>query len=57
MVKPRDKGDALLDEQGDGSFPASDPPSSNVGERIGEPMRGDLRKPERKIATRRKPAR
>ncbi|HKT16683.1 MAG TPA: hypothetical protein VJR47_01490 [Stellaceae bacterium] len=57
MVKPRDKGDALLDEQGDGSFPASDPPSSNVGERIGEPKREDLRKPERKLATRRKPAR
>ena len=38
MPKPKDF-EAALDEEIDESFPASDPPSSNAGERIGQPER------------------
>jgi len=55
MAKPRDKGELLLDEQGDESFPASDPPSSNVGERVGEPRRDAPRKTGTRAETRLKP--
>jgi hypothetical protein len=39
MAKRKDEHDLLVDEQGADSFPASDPPAFNVGERIGEPRR------------------
>jgi hypothetical protein len=31
--------DQSIDDQIEGSFPASDPPSYNAGDRIGEPLR------------------
>lgn len=39
MAKRKHDRDTLVDEQGAESFPASDPPAFNVGERIGEPRR------------------
>lgn len=38
--------DKAIDEEIDESFPASDPPSSNAGGRVGEPRRQD-EKPQR----------
>lgn len=55
MTKRNDKSDVLVDEQGDESFPASDPPASNAGNRVGEPRREDSRKTE-KVERARKPA-
>jgi hypothetical protein len=43
VVKRDDKSDALVDEEGDESFPASDPPASNAGSRVGGPRRADFR--------------
>jgi|HubBroStandDraft_2_1064218.scaffolds.fasta_scaffold3300129_1 hypothetical protein len=37
--KSKAESGAALDEEIDESFPASDPPSSNAGGRIGEPRR------------------
>ena len=39
--KPRrkDELDILIDEELEQSFPASDPPASNAGERVGQPAR------------------
>jgi hypothetical protein len=37
--KSKDEPDNAIDEEIDESFPASDPPSSNAGGRIGEPRR------------------
>lgn len=39
MAKPKDEREALIDEEVEESFPASDPPSSNAGSRIGQPRR------------------
>ena len=39
MEKRKHDRDTHVDEQGAESFPASDPPAFNVGERIGEPRR------------------
>ena len=39
MPKRKDEMEAVLDEELEASFPASDPLSSNAGERIGEPKR------------------
>ena len=54
MAKRNVKSDVLVDEQGDESFPASDPPASNAGSRVGEPRREELRKIE-KVERPRKP--
>lgn len=37
--KTKDEKDASVDEQIDDSFPASDPPSYNAGDRVGQPKR------------------
>ena len=52
MAKRKDEHDLLVDEQGADSFPASDPPAFNVGERIGEPRResGKIQRPQVKPA-------
>lgn len=39
MAKRKRDRDTSVDEQSAESFPASDPPAFNVGERIGEPRR------------------
>jgi hypothetical protein len=39
MAKRKHDRDTHVDEQGAESFPASDPPAFNAGERIGEPRR------------------
>jgi len=39
---------ATVDEQIEDSFPASDPPSYNAGERVGAPARVSHRQPNKK---------
>jgi len=39
MPRRKDELDVLIDEELEQSFPASDPPASNAGERVGQPAR------------------
>lgn len=54
MAKPKDERDALVDEELEESFPASDPPSSNAGERVGRPWRQSQDEPNTVKSPRRK---